>query len=114
MSKWDRPVEMSTMDAAFGKMDLLLPRWEEIPEEFKSWRGTGEVAKKWVHAIDCIFFRGIQVIEVVMKNGIDKKVAIKHIMSILHSWEPRHEHKVAGAAYLMSLWFDEIKYEEVG
>lgn len=111
MSKWDKPVDMSLMDSAFGKMGLLLPRWEEIPEEFKSFGGTGTVAKKWIKVVDDVFFRGIKIVEAIPKNGIDKKVAIRHLTSILHSWEPKHEHKTAGVAYLMSLWFDEFKYE---
>lgn len=115
--KWDKPQIVSDMDYAFGSkenMRTLLPSMAEIPEEFKAPRGHGEVAQKWIQVVDDWFFKGVKIESVVMKNGIDRRVATRHLGCILHSYEPRHEHKVAGVAYLMSLWFEELKYTSEG
>lgn len=110
MKDWSKPTVLDRVDQAFGKMSELLPAWNDIPEDFKSFMGTGE-AKKWVQAVANIFYSGVRVTEVKMKNGIDRTVVMRHLMSVLHSWEPKHEHKTAGVAYLMSLWFEDFKYE---
>jgi hypothetical protein len=49
----------------------------------------------------------------VTKEGIDRSVAMRHLKCIMSSWEPQHEHKTAGVAYLMSLWFEKFEYEKV-
>lgn len=110
MSQWDKPVELNGVDAAFGPKGgimQLLPKWEEIPEDFRNERGE---AKKWVKILGDWFFAGIKLTNVVMKNDIEKKFAIRHIGCVMHSWEPKHEHKIAGCAYLLSLWFEELEY----
>jgi len=43
-------------------------------------------------------------------DGIDQNKALRHIKAILGSFEPKHEHKEAAAAYLLSLWFKSVKY----
>lgn len=113
MSKWDKPQELVGMDAAFGSrsgVKELLPAWEEIPQEFKT---QSEYNNKWIKAIGDWFFKGIKLVNTVTKEGIEEKWAIRHIGNIMHSWEPKHEHKVAGSAYLLSLWFDKFEYELV-
>lgn len=32
----------------------------------------------------------------------------RHISACLGSYEPKHEHKIAGVAYLLSLWFEPV------
>lgn len=43
------------------------------------------------------------------KPGVDQDKAIKAIKALLASWEPRHEHQIAGVVYLFSEWFEEVK-----
>lgn len=38
-------------------------------------------------------------------NGVNFKQAHAHINVILGSFEPKHEHKIAGCEYLASMWF---------
>ena len=38
---------------------------------------------------------------------IDPEAVNRHTRACLRSFEPRHEHKIAGVAYLLSLWFRE-------
>ena len=114
MSKWDKPQVLSDLDVGFGpkNMSIVLPAWEEIPEDFKTWNGSGE-AKKWVSVIDDIFFKGVELKVVVMKSEVDRKMAMRHLQCVLHSFEPSHKHKTAGAAYLVSLWFERFDYVAV-
>ena len=64
------------------------------------------LAKDW-------FFRGAKLGKLTPKNGIDAQAAIRHVRYCMGSWEPKHEHKEAGCAYLLSLWFDDIEYQVV-
>jgi hypothetical protein len=111
ISKWSKPVVMSDLDVGFGPRDMatILPAWEEIPEDFRTYEGRGE-AKKWVKIVDDLFFSGAELKVVVMKPEVDRKTAMRHIQCVLHSFEPSHEHKTAGVAYLMSLWFERFDY----
>lgn len=112
MSDWSKPKPVIDLEVGMGaeNMSMLLPQMSEIPEEFKGFYGRAE-AKKWVSVVDDLFFRGAKKIKIVPKEGIDQVLAMRHLKAILHSWEPDHNHKVAGVAYLMSLWFDDFQYE---
>jgi hypothetical protein len=91
------------------RIDLLLPLYKDIPEDFKLERGD---ARKWTKIVNEWFFNGMRSVRVIVKRKeIDQVVAMRHLKEIMNSWEPQHEHKIAGVAYLMSLWFDDIMYE---
>lgn len=82
----------------------LMPAYEDIPDEFRKNRENpfAKLQRQW-------FFKGINTRVFVAKPGIDKSLALTHLSAIQNSFEPRHEHKAAGVAYLMSLWFEEPK-----
>jgi hypothetical protein len=42
------------------------------------------------------------------KDGINRKDALLHAITVLTSFEPKHEHKIAAVAYLMFLWFKKV------
>jgi len=44
-------------------------------------------------------------IELEPKEGIDPYKSGRHIMAIMRSYAPKHEHKIAACAYLMSRFF---------
>lgn len=97
-----QPVDQVTMVFGGGAMKLL-PPWSEIPDEFKSRHN------KWSKTISKWFFSGLpKETQFVAKDGIDGKDALRHIGTCMRSWEPKHEHKEAGCAYLLSLWFDDV------
>ena len=83
---------------------LMIP-YKDIPEEFKdSYNKWAKIQRDW-------FFKGLSDhTEFLPKEGIDANTAIRHLMAIQRSYEPKHEHKEACVAYLMSLWFDDVKY----
>lgn len=102
------PKELSDVERAFGgKMSELLPEWGEIPESFRDMNDRS----KWSQLVSDWFYCGLKGMKLAPKEGIDANKAIRHIKAILASWEPKHEHKFAGCAYLMSLWFDDAKWE---
>lgn len=98
---WDKPTEVSQVDMAFGaagNLSKYLPDMKEIPEN---------IDRKWMKLTSKWFFRGLNG-DFVPKDGIDKNVALRHLKTILGSFEPKHQHKEAGVAYLMSLWFSDF------
>jgi len=80
----------------------LLPKMNELPDEFDNHYN------KWNKAVSTWFFEGIRKDAFTVKEGIDKDKAFKHLAAVISSWDLKHEHKTAGAAYLMSLWFSDV------
>lgn len=77
----------------------ILPPYSEIPDEFK--RGSNPWAEwqgEW-------FYSGLKKLPT-PKAGIDLDLAMKNLACVQGSFEPKHEHKQAGVAYLASLWFE--------
>lgn len=105
MNKFSKPKEVNGLDLAFGgDMKKLLPAIHEIPEDFR------EEKTEWNRMVEQWFYGGLKSFDSVPKEGVDKGAAIKHMSAILKSFEPKHEHKMSGCAYLLSLWFVEPKY----
>jgi hypothetical protein len=100
-NKWVSPLAVSKLDIAFGgRMKELLPSYNEIPDEFK------DNYHPWCHWQSKWFFSGLAKQDIPeTKAGIDKDAAMRHLAAIQGSFEPKHEHKEAGVAYLASLWF---------
>jgi len=104
-----KPKEVTGAEIAFGgNMRELLPPYNELPENFRRMRGY------WADLTTKAFFEGLSKKDIPEpKDGIDKGMALAHIKACLVSFEPKHEHKTAGVAYLFSLWFKmpEAKHE---
>jgi hypothetical protein len=62
----------------------------------------------WEGFTQSVFSSGLKE-KLVPKEGIDAGKALRHIKVCLGSWEPKHEHKIAGVAYLFSSWFEGIE-----
>lgn len=102
------PKEVSNLEVVFpgNAMQELLPPYDEIPEEFKESDGT-----KWNVLFTKWFYHGVENLELFPKEGVDPNMAMRHIKACMGSFEPSQEHKESGVAYLLSLWFDDIKYD---
>lgn len=99
--------ELKDIDVAFGNIGHL-PKYSDIPEEFK--RGS----TKWNEITSTWFFSGLpQGTDFIPRKDVDGNKALKAIKAILVSWEPKHEHKEAGVAYLLSQWFEDVKIPDV-
>jgi len=105
MSSTIKLPEVGDVAAVFGAIDHL-PKWDDIPEEFQ--RKWSDHNHPWCGLVSQWFFEGLDVnaAGLVPKEGIDQEKALKALNAILRSWAPKHEHKIAGTAYLMSQWFD--------
>lgn len=101
-NKWDQPGEVTPGEVMFGAAEEKYPMMAEIPDEFKRHGGT-----IWNNVFSQWFYKGIKVDVFVPKKGIDKEKALMYIGALMRSWAPKHEHKEAAVAYLMSLWFEE-------
>lgn len=99
-----KPKEVKDEEIALGgNMAKLLPKYADLPEDFKRDRTPfNKLVREW-------FFRGLNKSLLTPKPGIDKDKALRHLKAIMCSWEPKHEHKEAGVSYLMSLWFEQPK-----
>jgi hypothetical protein len=105
---FSKPQPVDAVLAAFpGSVKHLMPKWDEIPEEFHHGHTPwNKLQSRW-------FFTGLPKETVwVPKEGIDKDVALRHLKTIQGSFEPKHEHKEAAVAYLMSLWFESVTTPE--
>lgn len=97
-------VELAFPTAVKGK----LPDYSEVPEEFK------KNDNPWVKLFEKMFYEGLQDPKFYGKDGINPEKAYRHIRYVMGSWEPKHEHKTAGVAYLMSLWFQKVEHYHEG
>jgi hypothetical protein len=102
---WAQPATIDDVTVVFPArvVGRLLPDMEDIPAEFK------HRSNPWSQLVSRWFFRGLTG-RFVPRDGIDGTAALRHVKTVLGSFEPKHEHKEAGVAYLLSLWFD--RYED--
>lgn len=104
MTTWAQPQEVDDVTAVFpaNVIGTLLPEKVDIPREF--FRGDNP----WSRLTARWFYKGLKG-RFIPKAGIDPKKATRHLATVMQSFEPQHEHKEAGVAYLMSLWFDHFE-----
>lgn len=94
-----------------------MPRFYELPEPFQrewSYHPFCRAVEKW-------FFSGAKrdgeklVVgerTFTAKAGVDATKALRAIGAVLRSFQPKHEHKIAAAGYMLSEWFDEVAADE--
>lgn len=100
------PKDVSSGKYTGEKFFELLPKREDIPREFDY---TKPDKSKWVEITETWFFKGLPSnTEFKPRDGIDGHLALKHLRYVLSSFQPKHEHKTEGVAYLMSLWFEDV------
>lgn len=93
----EAPTGLTQLDVVWGNIKYL-PKWEDIPEEFRDFRGN----KCTIMASDWFFGQLKELPKV--KPGLDETQVYAALRSILVSFEPKHEHKEAGVGYLISQW----------
>lgn len=81
-----------------------MPAWEEIPEEFREGHTEwNQIANSWfAHGLreDVAFYP---------KEGVIAEDAFNAVRATLGSYAPKHEHKIAAVAYMLSCWFKKIE-----
>jgi len=99
------PQEVDDLTLAFpASISSLMPDQADIPEDIIRGRS------KWCRVTSDWFFCGLRDAKWTPKEGIDSKKALRHIGTILGSWEPKHEDKEAAVTYLLSQWFEDVTY----
>lgn len=83
----------------------LLPEADKIPKEF--WSSQND----WHQFADRLFFHGWPTdMEIYSRPDVDGQIAIEHVGTVLRSYQPKHEHKMAGVAWLLSRWFKAVRH----
>lgn len=107
VEEWRLPKEPSKIEQAFGaagRVSDYLPPRDLIPKEFDNW------GNKWNRTASSWFHKGLpEGTKFIPKEGVDTEKALTHLATVLRSFEPKHEHKLAGVGWLMSLWFEDIQ-----
>lgn len=96
--------EITDLDMAFGTV-VGLPVYSQVPDEFK------RAGSKWNRLFNDMFAFGLKAINLTPKSDIDPAKAWRHIRALSGSFQPKHEHKEAGVAYLMSQYFEDATWE---
>lgn len=74
----------------------LLPAWEDIPKAYREGNLYTELA-------EAIFFgREMPRCGIELHDGIESQALNRCVRAHLQSFEPKHEHKIAGVGYLMA------------
>lgn len=101
---WSKPIEVSDADIAFpAHVTHLMPSYEELRKE--------NIDKKWERLFCDWFYMGLSELNLELKDGIDKRKALRHIKTIMGSYEPKHEHKTLGVAFLMQQFFKDATWK---
>ena len=96
------PKEVTDAEIAFGgKAMELMPSYEKLQKE--------DIDLKWKKLFSDWFYNRLAKLEIEQKEGIDKSKALRHIKCVMGSFEPKHEHKELGVAYLMSQFFKDAQ-----
>jgi len=102
-----KPQSVTDLEMSFpARIEHLMPPYSEIPQEFKDGH------TKWNNLFSDWFFSGLSSLSITPKEGIKLEDARRHLHCVMGSFEPKHEHKEAACAYLMSLWFEDAKWEK--
>ena len=101
-----KPMTIDSVKSIFEYM----PKMEDIPEECKLSYGGSEHVQKMRKLFSDWFYCGLKSLEFMPKKEIDKDKAVRHIRSVMGSFEPRHEDKTAACVYMLSEWFEDITW----
>jgi hypothetical protein len=96
--------DVTDSELAFGTC-VGLPRYSDIPEEFKGRSRWNKLFSDW-------FFGGLKSLTLTPRDGVDGDKAKRHLRAIMRSFQSKHEHKEAGFAYLADQYFSDAQWEK--
>lgn len=107
---WSIPVKIHPFAIAFPATVIgeILPPLEDIPTEFRN------IYNEWCKIASKIFYEGMLISKstIIRKPHITDEIISDcwgQLAACSASYEPKHEHKISGMAYLLSLWFEKIE-----
>jgi len=90
-----QPRAVSDMDLAFGGIDCLMPPKEAIPRDLYRF-GNGNWGSR---LFNDMFYAGLTKLEIQAKPGVDREKALRHIKTIMRSFEPKPERQTCSGQY---------------
>lgn len=98
--------DVTMVETVFGgdKALKIMPKMQDIPEDFPN-------RKKWKQVMSDWFFTGIKNAKWTPKAGVETKKALAAIVTVMRSFAPKHEHKEAAVAFMLSEWFEDVTYD---
>lgn len=98
--------EVSDLDLAFPAAPPL-PAVQDIPDEFKR-----NPRNLFVRMADHLFSHGDVATfkdgqHLTLVEGLDPVKVQRAVLCCLRSYAPKHQHKIAGVAFMLSNWFTE-------
>jgi hypothetical protein len=93
-------------------VEHLMPKYLDIPSEFKDWSRN-----RWAELFSQLFYGDVKGLCLVRKRDVDAETAERawrQMDCIRRSWSPKHEHKAAACAYILSCYFDDYSFDESG
>lgn len=111
MMGWKEPYEFTVVERAFPAHVLdHIPPMEMIPDHFKSEHGGKhtaiEVANLWW--MGQLITDDDPRPDFHARPTLLAEIAFWHIQCVLNSFQPKHEHKMAGVAFLIDRFFTKI------
>ncbi len=97
-----KPHVVSPLQVAFpaNVIGVLMPSYKDIPVKYPGKVFFEHLQNRW-------FYFGLKTHDLPpTKPEIDLETAVRHLQCIQGSFQPKHEHKIAAVAWLMSLWFE--------
>jgi hypothetical protein len=106
--QWAGPQDVSDLTLAFPtSVDALMPDRAFCEQALRALPDRG---RKWVEIQQRWFFHGLpEDTRFDPRKGIATPRALRHLGAIQGSFEPKHEHKEAAVAYLLSRWFTDVR-----
>lgn len=99
LGKWEAPTDVSDLDLAFpARGEELTPPFYSLPSDFQ------DLSNRWCGVVEDAFF-GRGGVEISVRSDISFESASRHLRVVMGTFATKHEHKIAGAGYLMSRWF---------
>jgi hypothetical protein len=86
---------VTDVECAFSTVRLL-PQWDDIPDDFK----VGNIYTELTKAI--LYGLPLPAGEIELNDGVEAAKLNRCVLAHLDSFSPKHEHKVAGIAYMIS------------
>ena len=120
MAEWEFPTEVTDADIAFpARGPELTPNYDELPDDFRCSNMRGRHEEVFIHfdlAKSLVFFYadGVPLTDEIVfefNEGITVDAVQRHVQVLVGTFGTKHEHKICGLAWLLSLWMKDIHRE---
>lgn len=106
--RWAKPSPTTDLDLAFPARGPELTPVDDVPDDSEWARG------EWEPLVNGLFAGTIDgpSLSLLPAGDIDAREAWDHLQVVLGTFGTKHEHKIRGAAWLFSRWFEAAIWTE--